>query len=96
MSQKISLCYNKIRCVFPVWKKQESNSLFSMSRGNPELVGLYSPKLIIIRGLGELAVLHKGQVGSYSPKLIIIRGLGEPAVLHEGQVDPYSSKLIII
>ena len=33
--QKISLRYNKIPCVFPVWKKQEPNSLFSLCRGHP-------------------------------------------------------------
>ena len=32
VSQKLSLCYNKIPCVFPVWKKLEPNSL---CRGHP-------------------------------------------------------------
>ena len=37
VSQKLSLCYNKIPCVFPVWKKYEPNSLFSLCRGHPEI-----------------------------------------------------------
>ena len=30
-----SLCQNKIPCVFPVWKKEEPNSLFFLCRGHP-------------------------------------------------------------
>ena len=37
VSQKFSLCYSKIPCVFPVWKKKEPNSLFSLFRGHPAL-----------------------------------------------------------
>ena len=33
--QKLSLCYNKIPCVFPVWKKLDPNSLVSLCRGHP-------------------------------------------------------------
>ena len=33
-----SLCQNKIPCVFPVWKKEEPNSLFSLCRGHPAVV----------------------------------------------------------
>ena len=32
------LCQNKIPCVFPVWKKEEPNSLFSLCRGHPVCV----------------------------------------------------------
>ena len=46
VSQNFSLCQSKIPCVFPVWKKQEPNSLFSLCRGHPVILTHLIPNFL--------------------------------------------------
>ena len=61
-------CQSKIPCVFPVWKKLEPNSLFSLCRGHPEIsqrVWLKFLKIFLVELLGANKICftvgeHKG------------------------------------
>ena len=80
MSQKFSLCHSKIPCVFPVWKNQESNSLFSLCRGHPVMF-LHLSVSHSVHGGGSRGVCHTppaDPLQTYTPPAQCMRAVRIP------------------